>query len=115
VDDDGFVYLVDRKKEMVISGGYNVYPREVEDLLVTHPLINEVACVGAPDDRLGEVIAAFVATGPDSGLDERTVLEFCRENLVKYKRPTIVRLLPFLPRTPTNKIDKLGLKASLRS
>jgi long-chain acyl-CoA synthetase len=114
VDNDGFVYLVDRKKEMVISGGYNVYPREVEDLLVSHPLIDEAACVGTPDERLGEVIAAFVATRPGSGLDEDAVFEFCRDNLVKYKRPTIVRLLEALPRTATNKIDKLGLKASVR-
>jgi long-chain acyl-CoA synthetase len=114
-DDDGFVYLVDRKKEMIISGGYNVYPREVEELLVSHPLIHEAACVGVPDERLGEVIAAFVAIGADSGLDEAAVFEFCRENLVKYKRPTIVRFVEQLPRTPTNKIDKLGLKASLKA
>jgi long-chain acyl-CoA synthetase len=112
-DGDGFVYLVDRKKEMIISGGYNVYPREVEELLVSHPLIDEAACVGTPDERLGEVIAAFVATRADSGLEEAGVFEFCRENLVKYKRPAIIRLVDQLPRTPTNKIDKLGLKASL--
>lgn len=111
VDEDGFLSLVDRKKDMVIVGGFNVYPREVDEVLFNHPGIREAATVGRKHDRLGEVIVAFVAPEKDSDLDEESFFEYCKENLVKYKRPVNVVFLDKLPRTPTNKIDRITLRA----
>lgn len=111
IDEDGYVFLVDRKKDMVIVGGYNVYPREIDELLFKHPKILEAATVGRPDDRLGEVLVAFVALVDGQELSEAECLEYCRENLVKYKRPVAVKFVDGLPRTAANKIDKLRLRS----
>lgn len=110
IDVDGYLFLVDRKKDMVIVGGYNVYPREVDELLAGHPAIREASVVGRPDERLGEVIVAFVALKPDETLTTEACLAYCRDNLVKYKRPVDVHFVEALPRTPANKIDKLTLR-----
>jgi len=110
VDRDGFLFLVDRKKDMVIVGGYNVYPREIDEVLFNHPAIHEAATVGKRDDRLGEVIVAFVAVKTDAELDEETFFAYCKENLVKYKRPIAVHFIDALPRTGTNKIDRMKLR-----
>ncbi len=111
VDQDGFLFLVDRKKEMIIVGGYNVYPREIDEVLFNHPAIREVATVGKRDERLGEAVVAFVAVKDGVELDEQRFFAYCKENLVKYKRPVEVRFIDALPRTSTNKIDRLTLKA----
>jgi len=111
VDRDGFLFLVDRKKEMIIVGGYNVYPREIDEVLFNHPAIREAATVGKRDDRLGEVVVAFVAVKSGAELDEAKFLDYCKENLVKYKRPVEVTFLDALPRTGTNKIDRMALRA----
>ncbi|MDX1562269.1 MAG: AMP-binding protein [Gammaproteobacteria bacterium] len=110
VDEDGFLALVDRKKDMVLVGGYNVYPREVDEVLYNHPAIREAATVGKKDDRLGEVVVAFVARKPGVDLDEESFFAYCKENLVKYKRPVEVTFIDALPRTRTNKIDRLTLR-----
>ncbi|MBZ5677842.1 MAG: AMP-binding protein [Acidobacteriia bacterium] len=111
VDKDGFLFLVDRKKEMIIVGGYNVYPREVDEVLFNHPAIHEAATVGKRDDRLGEVVVAFVAVKGGAKLDEEAFFAYCKENLVKYKRPVEVTFIDALPRTRTNKIDRMTLRA----
>jgi long-chain acyl-CoA synthetase len=111
VDADGFLYLVDRKKDMIIVGGFNVYPREVDEVLYSHPAIREAATVGVKDGRLGEVVAAFVALKPGATLDEEAFFAYCKENLVKYKRPVSVIFIDALPRTGTNKIDRIRLRA----
>jgi long-chain acyl-CoA synthetase len=111
VDRDGFLFLVDRKKEMIIVGGYNVYPREIDEVLFSHPAIREAATVGKRDDRLGEVVVAFVAVKSGAELDEAGFFDYCKENLVKYKRPVEVRFIDALPRTGTNKIDRITLRA----
>ena len=110
VDNDGFLFLVDRKKDMVIVGGYNVYPREVDEVLFNHPAIHEAATVGKRDDRLGEVVVAFVALKHGASLSEEEFFEYCKENLVKYKRPVEVHWIDALPRTGTNKINRLKLR-----
>lgn len=115
VDEDGFLFLVDRKKDMIIVGGYNVYPREIDEVLYNHPAIREAATVGRRDDRLGEVVVAFVARKPGAELDEEGFFAYCKENLVKYKRPVEVRFIDALPRTGTNKIDRLKLREMARS
>jgi long-chain acyl-CoA synthetase len=111
VDADGFLFLVDRKKQMIIVGGYNVYPREIDEVLFNHPAIRDAATVGRRDDRLGEVVVAFVALKEGADLDEDGFFAYCKENLVKYKRPVEVTFIDALPRTGTNKIDRLALKA----
>jgi long-chain acyl-CoA synthetase len=111
VDQDGFLFLVDRKKEMIIVGGYNVYPREIDEVLFNHPAIREAATVGRRDDRLGEVVVAFVAVKTGADLDEGGFFSYCKENLVKYKRPVEVTFIDALPRTGTNKIDRSALRA----
>jgi len=111
VDQDGFLFLVDRKKEMIIVGGYNVYPREIDEVLFNHPAIREAATVGKRDDRLGEVVVAFVAVKSGSELEEGEFFAYCKENLVKYKRPVEVKFIDALPRTGTNKIDRITLRA----
>jgi long-chain acyl-CoA synthetase len=110
VDEDGFLFLVDRKKQMIIVGGFNVYPREIDEVLFNHPAIREAATVGKHDDRLGEVVVAFVAVKAEADLDEEGFFAYCKENLVKYKRPVEVTFIDALPRTGTNKIDRMALK-----
>jgi long-chain acyl-CoA synthetase len=96
---------------MVIVGGYNVYPREVDEVLFNHPAIHEAATVGKSDDRLGEVVVAFVALNQGAELGEEAFFAYCKENLVKYKRPVEVTFIDALPRTGTNKIDRITLRA----
>ena len=110
IDDDGYVHIVDRKKDMVIVGGYNVYPREIDELLFAHPKVREATTVGRPHERLGEVLVAFVVLDDGESLNADECLEYCRENLVKYKRPVAVQFMPELPRTAANKIDKISLR-----
>jgi long-chain acyl-CoA synthetase len=113
VDDEGFVFLVDRKKEMVIVGGFNVYPREVDEVLFKHPKIREAATVGKPDHRLGEVLVAFVVVASGETLTEDEFFAYCKEEMVKYKRPVEVRFVDALPKTGTNKINRIALRAML--
>jgi long-chain acyl-CoA synthetase len=115
VDADGFLYLVDRKKDMVIVGGYNVYPREIDEVLFSHPKIREAATVGRPDTRLGEVIIAFVVLDAGQKMSEEEFFDYCRESMVKYKRPVEVRFLDALPRTGTNKINRVALREAARA
>ena len=113
VDDEGFLFLVDRKKEMVIVGGYNVYPREVDEVLFKHPKIREAATVGKPDKRYGEVLVAFVVLARGQTLTEDEFFAYCKEEMVKYKRPVEVRFVDALPKTGTNKINRIALRAML--
>jgi long-chain acyl-CoA synthetase len=114
-DADGFLFLVDRKKDMVLVGGYNVYPREVDELLFNHPKIREAAAVGKPDPRLGEVVVAYVALEAGEELSEDEFFAYCKEHLVKYKRPVEVYFIDALPRTGTNKINRIELRDRLKA
>jgi long-chain acyl-CoA synthetase len=113
IDDEGFVSLVDRKKDMVIVGGFNVYPREVDEVLFKHPKIREAATVGKPDHRLGEVLVAFVVVARGETLTEDEFFAYCKEEMVKYKRPIEVRFVESLPKTGTNKINRIALRSML--
>lgn len=113
-DEDDFIFLVDRKKDVIISGGENVYPVEVEDLLHTHTDIYDVAVIGLPDDRLGEIVAAIVAVKPGSSLTQDQILQFCAEHMPRYKRPRVV-ILGKVPRNPTGKIEKPKLRDIYRN
>jgi long-chain acyl-CoA synthetase len=114
VDDDGYLFLVDRKKDMVIVGGYNVYPREIDEVLFHHPAIREAATVGRPDPRLGEVLVAFVVLDRGKSLTEEEFFAYCEAQMVKYKRPVAVRFVDALPKTGTNKINRPALRELLR-
>ena len=107
-DEDGFIFLVDRKKDLIICGGENVFPVEVEDFLHAHSSIKDVAAIGIPDDRLGEIVAVVISVVPGKTLTEEEVLTFC-EKLPKYKRPRKV-FFGDVPRNPTGKIEKPKLR-----
>ncbi len=106
MDDDGYFFIVDRKKEMIIRGGYNVYPREIEEVLYEHPAIMEAAVIGLPHDELGEEVAAAIAAKPGQTLDAAEVQAFVKERVAAYKYPRHVAILPELPKTATGKILK---------
>jgi len=110
VDSDGFFFIVDRAKDLVIRGGYNVYPREIEEVLYAHPDIVEAAVIGKPDERLGEEVVAVVVARPGSELGAQDVIAYCRERLAAYKYPREIRFMGELPKGPSGKI----LKAALR-
>ncbi|HEY3263022.1 MAG TPA: AMP-binding protein [Pseudonocardiaceae bacterium] len=112
VDADGYLYLVDRLKQLIIRGGYNVYPREIETVLREHPAVADVAVVGIPDDRLGEEIAAFIV-GTDAPRAEQQIREHARANLASYKSPRRFIFVDELPKTPTGKIARAELRSSL--
>ena len=108
-DEDGFIYLVDRKKDVIISGGENIYPVQIEDFLRAHPAIKDVGVIGLADKRLGEITCAIIEIKEGESLTESEVEEFCLA-MPKYKRP---RRLIFadVPRNPTGKIEKPLLRA----
>jgi long-chain acyl-CoA synthetase len=110
VDDDGFVFIVDRKKELIIRGGYNVYPREVEEVLYSHPAIAEAAVVGIPDQQLGEEVKAFVALKPGQELIESELIAYCKERVAAYKYPRAIEFRDQLPKSATGKVLKKQLK-----
>jgi fatty-acyl-CoA synthase len=113
LDEDGYLFLTDRKAFMIISGGVNIYPREVEDVLVTHPSVLDVAVIGVPDAEMGESVKAIVqaAEGVEAGPElERELIDFVRERIAHYKAPRTVDFTDFLPRTPTGKLVKQELR-----
>jgi long-chain acyl-CoA synthetase len=113
IDEDGYLFIVDRKKELIIRGGYNVYPREVEEVLYSHPAVAEAAVIGVPDERLGEEVLAVVSLKPGAEADSESLIEYCREHLAAYKYPRRIDLRGALPKSGTGKILKLDLKSEL--
>jgi long-chain acyl-CoA synthetase len=109
-DADGYLYIRDRKKDMVIVGGYNVYPREVEEVLFAHPDVTDAAVVGKPDAYRGEILVAHVVPRPGAQPDAQALLAHCRERLAKYKLPAQWQFDSALPKTPANKTDKNALR-----
>ncbi|MDC7691536.1 long-chain-fatty-acid--CoA ligase [Vogesella indigofera] len=110
ITDDGFVKLVDRKKDMILVSGFNVYPNEIEDVVAMHPGVLEVACVGVPDDKSGEVVKVFVVR-KDMSLNEKDIIEHCKTNLTGYKVPKAVEFRNELPKTNVGKILRRALRA----
>jgi long-chain acyl-CoA synthetase len=103
-DDDGYFFIVDRKKEMIIRGGYNVYPREIEEALYEHPAVAEVACIGIAHPELGEEVAAAVALKPGASAEVEELRNFVKERVAAYKYPRQLWLVDSLPKGPTGKI-----------
>lgn len=110
-DEDGFYYICDREKDMLISGGSNVYPKEIENVLESHPAIFESAVIGLPDEEWGERPLALVMLADGASLTPDDILSFCRENLAGYKVPKTVELVDELPHMVSGKLDKRGLRA----
>ncbi len=108
MDEDGFIYLVDRKKDVIISGGENLYPVQIEDFLRTHPAVSDVAVIGLPDERLGEMAAAIIQLKPCANCTQADIMEFC-DDLPRYKRPRKI-IFADVPRNPTGKIEKPKLR-----
>jgi acyl-CoA synthetase (AMP-forming)/AMP-acid ligase II len=110
VDADGFVYVQDRLKDMIISGGENVYSPEIERVLAEHPAVMEVAVIGVPDERWGEAVKAVVSLHPGKEATEGELIDYCRDHLARFKCPSSVDFLEALPRNPTGKILKRDLR-----
>jgi long-chain acyl-CoA synthetase len=113
LDADGYLFVRDRKKDMVIVGGYNVYPREVDEVLFAHPAVKEAASTGAPDDYYGETVHAFVVLQDGARIGPEALIDHCKKYLAKYKVPSQIHLVDALPRTTVGKIDKLALRRQL--
>ena len=113
-DADGWFYLVDRKKDMIVASGFKVWPREVEDTLLRHPAVREAAAVGVPDEYRGETVRAYVSLRPGTATTPGELIVFCREQLAAYKYPRRVVVLPDLPKTPTGKLLRRQLREHAR-
>jgi long-chain acyl-CoA synthetase len=108
-DEDGCYTIVDRVKDMILRGGFNVYPREVEEALYTHPAVVEAAVIGVPHSSHGEEVKAVVALGKGQSVSADDLISFCKERLAAYKYPRIVEFVDELPKGPTGKILKREL------
>ncbi|MFE8699365.1 class I adenylate-forming enzyme family protein [Cytobacillus sp. FJAT-54145] len=113
VDEDGFLYIVDRKKDLIIRGGFNLYPRDVEELLNAHNQVQEASVIGVPDERMGEEMVACVVKKPDSLVSEVELIQYCQQHLAKNKTPKKIVFLESLPRNGVGKILKTHLRKTV--
>lgn len=111
MDEDGYFYIVDRKKDMVLIGGYNVYPREIDEVLHQHPKVLDAVSVGIPHPTRGEVIKAYIVPKPGQSLEKHEILKFCRQQLANYKVPKDVEFRESLPKTMVGKTLRRALRA----
>ncbi|HPL88117.1 MAG TPA: AMP-binding protein, partial [Deltaproteobacteria bacterium] len=112
MDEDGYIYIVDRKKDLIIRGGYNVYPREIEEVLYTIDDILEAAVIAVPHQDLGEEVAAAVVLREGSSLTAEDIKQYVKERVAPYKYPRVVKVMKELPKTSTGKILKRGIALS---
>jgi acyl-CoA synthetase (AMP-forming)/AMP-acid ligase II len=110
LDQDGYLYITDRKKDMIISGGSNIYPREIEEVICQHPAVFEVSVIGVPDDKWGEAVKALVVLRPGELATEDEIIEHCKRHLASYKKPQSVEFLPGLPKNAYGKVLKRELR-----
>jgi len=113
MDEDGYVQIVGRIKDMIIRGGENVYPREVEEFLYTHPDIQEVQVFGVPDERFGEIVAAWIQLKDGASVSEDDIRNFCRDQITHFKVPTRIRFVAEFPMTVTGKIQKFKMRDAM--
>jgi long-chain acyl-CoA synthetase len=109
MDERGYFYIEDRKKDMIIAGGYNVYPREIEEVLIAHPAVLEAAVAGVPDPKRGETVKAWIVKKPGDETTEDEIMEWCKTQLAKYKYPRIIEFRTELPKTTVGKVLKREL------
>jgi len=110
VDEDGYLFIADRTKDMIITGGENVYSKEVEDAIGSHPDVAEVAVIGAPHPEWGETVVAMIVTAKDMELNEDMLKSFLNDKLAKYKIPRTIKFIDELPHTPSGKVMKYKLR-----
>jgi fatty-acyl-CoA synthase len=110
MDEDGYVYIHDRVKDMIISGGENVYPAEVESAIYGHPDVADVAVIGVPDEKWGEAVKAMVVLKPDAKPNPQSIIDWARSKLAGYKTPKSVDFIPALPRNASGKILRRELR-----
>jgi long-chain acyl-CoA synthetase len=110
IDDEGYFFIVDRKKDLIISGGYNIYPREIDEVLYEHPKVADAVCVGVPHKTRGEIVKAYVVPKLDQELDKKEIIAFCRQKLANYKVPKQVEFRKELPKTIVGKVLRRILK-----
>jgi long-chain acyl-CoA synthetase len=113
MDGDGFFTIVDRAKDLIIVGGINVYPREVEEVLMAHAAVADAAVIGMPNEHYGEVPCAFVVLRPDATATEEELLAHCRANLARFKVPVAIRFRPNLPKTMIGKVLRKDLRVEV--
>lgn len=111
MDEDGYFYIVDRKKDLIIAGGYNIYPREVDEVLYAHPKVMEAVTIGVPHEYRGETVKAFIVARPGENLSEEEIIAYCKKNLAAYKVPKIIEFRDELPKTAVGKILRKELRA----
>ncbi len=111
MDEGQYVYIVDRKKDMIISGGENIYPKEIEDVLFQHPEVAEATVIGIPDENWGEAIKALVIKKAGSSLTELDLIEHCKKRLASYKKPRSIEFVETLPRSTAGKVLKHEIRA----
>ncbi len=104
MDEDGFFSIVDRKKELILAGGYNIYPREIEEVLYEHPKIKEAVCYGIPDEYRGQTVKCAIVLKEGQSATEEEIIEFCRPNLARYKVPKIIEFRSELPKSLIGKV-----------
>jgi len=110
MDSKGFLFLVDRKKDMIISGAFNIFPAEIEKILIKHPLVNEVAVIGVPDEKWGEAVKAIVVLEPGAKATEKEILDYCKQSGLGFRTPKSIDFLNEIPRNPYGKVDKKSLR-----
>ena len=110
MDEDGYIFIVDRKKDMILSSGFNVYPRDIDETMYTHPKVLRACAVGVPDEKRGESVKVFIVTKPGESLTADEVIAHCRERLSAYKVPRFVEFIDDLPLTAIGKPDRKALR-----
>jgi len=110
MDEDGFLYIVDRKRDMIISGGENIYPREIEEVLYHHPAVREATVIGIPNEKWGEEVKAVIALKTGFKATEEEIIEYCKDKLASFKKPKSVDFMDELPKTGSGKIYKKALR-----
>ncbi|MEU2930995.1 hypothetical protein ABZ636_39265 [Streptomyces sp. NPDC007251] len=114
-DADGWLYVVDRTKDLIIRGGFNVYPREIEEVLLTHPAVSMAAVIGVPHDSHGEEVKACVVLTPEAELSQQDLISWCKQEMASYKYPRLIEFVDALPTNATGKILKRELRTGLRA
>lgn len=111
MDEDGYLFITDRKKDMILCSGFNVYPREIDEVLYTHPNVLEACAIGIPDEKRGETVKAYVVVKPGKVMTAEDIIDYCKERLAPYKVPKVVEFINELPRTSVGKPDRKALRA----
>lgn len=109
-DSKGYLFLVDRRRDVIISGAFNIYPKEIEDVIVTHPKVKEVAVIGVPDEMWGEAVKAVVVPKEGVQIEEQEIIDYCRDHMASFKKPKSIDFVKELPRNPYGKVQKTALR-----